>query len=743
MRLSMTLFGPFAFCLACAAIPGAKAADAEVTYIITNGGEKTDAGQVHFHPQGRHDASDVAWAGSGGAARMPAGTYDVHVTFSEGGAHKDFWIDHQTFAGTVEKTVEIGLPLATVRYVITNGGADTEAAGQVHYHPHGHHDASDLAWSGSGGPVTIPAGTYDVHVSFDTGSAHKDFWIDNQSFAGTIEKTAEIGLPTTDVTYTVTNGGEPTDHGQVHYVAHGHHDGPEIAWAGNNEHVVMPAGRYDVHVIFEDGPLHKEKWLDDQAFSGKVERGVEVDASAAVARVRYVITNGGVDVEAAGQVHFLPAGHHDGAEAAWSGSGGTVRILSGAYDVHVVYSDGNARKDVWIDNQVLADTIDRTVEIGLALADIRAIITNGGVDTQDKGQVHYVPHGRHDGPEAAWSGSGGRVRIPAGTYDVHIVFDDGAAHKDFWIDNQPLSGKLERSADVGLPLTDVRLTITNGGVDVADKGQAHYAPHGHHEGPMITWAASGGAVRMAAGTFDVAILYRDGLINKEVWLDNQPFAGTVEKTVELGLLIAEPTVSVTQNGTDVGDKARIAFVDPATHGDFGSVPSNEAARLEARTYDIHATLFGAEGWLRGVALSGKQHLTIDIKPLVTEQLKVGGPPPTACAIVIYGVNFDFDKAALRPDSEPMLQQVLALFTRNPAFSAEVGGHTDNVGTADYNARLSDARAAAVKAWLIGHGVVPARVSSRGYGDSRPLVPNTTDENRFKNRRVELRTAACR
>jgi OOP family OmpA-OmpF porin len=49
----------------------------------------------------------------------------------------------------------------------------------------------------------------------------------------------------------------------------------------------------------------------------------------------------------------------------------------------------------------------------------------------------------------------------------------------------------------------------------------------------------------------------------------------------------------------------------------------------------------------------------------------------------------------------------------------------------------------VKSWLQAHGIAPARVASRGYGDTRTLLPNTTDENRFKNRRVELRTANCR
>ena len=115
----------------------------------------------------------------------------------------------------------------------------------------------------------------------------------------------------------------------------------------------------------------------------------------------------------------------------------------------------------------------------------------------------------------------------------------------------------------------------------------------------------------------------------------------------------------------------------------------------------------------------------------------------ACTIEVYGVNFVFDKATLRPESEPVLKQVLALFTTIPGFAAEVAGHTNNIGTAAYNVRLSDACAATLRTWLIQHGVAASRVSSRGYGDTQPLVPNTSDENRFKNRRVEPRRTNCK
>jgi len=113
-----------------------------------------------------------------------------------------------------------------------------------------------------------------------------------------------------------------------------------------------------------------------------------------------------------------------------------------------------------------------------------------------------------------------------------------------------------------------------------------------------------------------------------------------------------------------------------------------------------------------------------------------------CKAALYGVNFDFDKATLRPDADPALNQVLALMKDEPKLVVEIGGHTDNVGKPDYNMKLSDERAAAVVQWLVRHGIAASRLSSHGHGDTQPLVKNDSDLNRAKNRRVELKRKGC-
>ena len=105
--------------------------------------------------------------------------------------------------------------------------------------------------------------------------------------------------------------------------------------------------------------------------------------------------------------------------------------------------------------------------------------------------------------------------------------------------------------------------------------------------------------------------------------------------------------------------------------------------------------------------------------------------------VAIQVNFAVDKADILPESRPQIEQVLALLRDDPALSLSVEGHTDATGDADHNQRLSQARAQSVMAALVEQGIEAERLQAAGFGQSRPMADNDTEEGRARNRRVEL------
>ncbi len=107
------------------------------------------------------------------------------------------------------------------------------------------------------------------------------------------------------------------------------------------------------------------------------------------------------------------------------------------------------------------------------------------------------------------------------------------------------------------------------------------------------------------------------------------------------------------------------------------------------------------------------------------------------AIVLKGVNFDFDSAKLTPASEKVLDDVVALLKLRTGAPATIGGHTDSKGKHAYNMKLSERRAAAVRDYLISKGVAAGTLTATGYGETQPIASNATEDGRAQNRRVTL------
>lgn len=102
------------------------------------------------------------------------------------------------------------------------------------------------------------------------------------------------------------------------------------------------------------------------------------------------------------------------------------------------------------------------------------------------------------------------------------------------------------------------------------------------------------------------------------------------------------------------------------------------------------------------------------------------------------LNFDFNKSTIRESSFPYLDKLADTLVKAKNWKLDIAGHTDDKGSDEYNLKLSQGRANAVKDYLVQKGVPIDTITSQGFGESKPIVPNDNDANRERNRRVEFK-----
>lgn len=154
---------------------------------------------------------------------------------------------------------------------------------------------------------------------------------------------------------------------------------------------------------------------------------------------------------------------------------------------------------------------------------------------------------------------------------------------------------------------------------------------------------------------------------------------------------------------------------------------------------------GYDSWEVPVAEAGP----VDIVPIAPPEPAPEQPTPgieekvlpDGSILVTLRINFDFDKSNIRPDMEPILQQLAQVLSKYPNSKVKLEGHTDSIGSLEYNIGLSQRRANSVRSYLLGNFSNQFKDANLfppvGYGKTRPIVPNTSAENRFKNRRTDL------
>lgn len=195
----------------------------------------------------------------------------------------------------------------------------------------------------------------------------------------------------------------------------------------------------------------------------------------------------------------------------------------------------------------------------------------------------------------------------------------------------------------------------------------------------------------------------------------------VEKDITIpilveGRLILVPTVHATGNFAS-GEKTGI--------GDFYFLDNKNNPLMLQSTIQ-----FSWEKQLRAERIIGVA-AGVSMRPAMEQALS------TLRKYDLYGLHFNFNKATLRSESSDLIKDVAITLKNNPTWTLQINGHTDSIGDAGYNLKLSAERAASVAAALVQEGVASTRLATTGLGETQPKGNNATLEGRALNRRVEL------
>jgi outer membrane protein OmpA-like peptidoglycan-associated protein len=246
----------------------------------------------------------------------------------------------------------------------------------------------------------------------------------------------------------------------------------------------------------------------------------------------------------------------------------------------------------------------------------------------------------------------------------------------------------------------------------------------------------------------ISIEIREEIATRPELLDsNVPTLEEPDLTTDYGLqteavevaVDVKKYVSVTGRVTD--DKGNpiqtdIEFtgsVDDERYKDVASSNPSGYYKLELPLTDLYGVVVNQEGYMlleREVPIpqdGSPVFLNLTLQPLVVKKV-----------FVFDNILFDFDSSRIKPESLPILDNIVVTMLNNPELTVEISGHTCNIGTAVYNQGLSERRAKSVVDYLISKGIDKTRLTYKGYGLTKPLNGNANEAERKKNRRVEVK-----
>lgn len=330
----------------------------------------------------------------------------------------------------------------------------------------------------------------------------------------------------------------------------------------------------------------------------------------------------------------------------------------------------------------------------------------GGIDLYVS---HLQPNGRWSepenlGPEINTVGNEQSPFIHADNQTLYFTSNGhpGYGDEDLFVVRRAPAGKWSKPENLGYPINTIN---REGTLFIEANGKTSYYASDRGDGVGL----------MDIYSFE---LREDIRPNKTLWIKGKVF----DQKTKAGLPSAVELI-------DLDSRQTLSKVQTDEEGNYLitlPVGKDYAFNVARKGY-----LFYSDNY----SLKGKSPDSTYQKDIPLQPIEV------SAAVVLRNIFFDFNKYELKPESQVELDRVVQLLADNPTVKIQIEGHTDNVGNAADNMKLSENRAKAVIAYLSSKGVATSRLSSKGFGATQSIADNKTEEGRAQNRRTELKVVA--
>ncbi|HEY1114531.1 MAG TPA: OmpA family protein [Chitinophagaceae bacterium] len=333
----------------------------------------------------------------------------------------------------------------------------------------------------------------------------------------------------------------------------------------------------------------------------------------------------------------------------------------------------------------------------------------GGLGGSDIYVSHLLPNGRWSDPENL----GPEINTPGDEQGPFIHADNqtlyfastghtGYGDDDLYLVRRAPGGKWGKPENLGYPINTVN---REGTLFIAANGKTAYYASDRGDGKGL----------MDIYSFE---LREDIRPYKTLWVKGKVF----------------------DNKTKQGLPSSVELIDLSSRQTLSKVQTDEDGNYlitlpVGKDYAFNVARKGYLFYSDNYSLKGKDPDSTYKKDIPLQPIEV------AAGVVLRNIFFDFNKYELKDESQVELDRLVQLLTENPTVKILIEGHTDNVGGAADNLKLSENRAKSVVNYLKSKGIAATRLSSKGFGATKPIATNTTEEGRAQNRRTELKVVA--